>query len=193
MRKPQVLDRIDKEILRLVSKHPSINQVELAKSIGITQPAISLRLRKLRRMKILNNDVTIDPSPLGLKMLHIDIHNSDVDEVINKVRRCPMIINCYLTEDNTVSMVAIGEDKEFLNCMLIKHIRSLDKAEVRSRNIVESIKGINYSIDIDQRLEFTPCGDGSCKECEYYVDNGGRCVGCPLTIHYKGRLWSSNH
>ena len=190
MRRVRVLDNIDKEILRIIGKHPKINQVELAEKMGLTQPAISLRLRKLRRMNALNDEnAIIDPSILGIKMLCVDIHTRNNEKIIDKARRCPMVMNCYAMEGNTVSLVAIGESKQFLNCMLHKHIES-DGMEVSSRNIIESIKGINVSVDLDQRLEEPPCGDPPCIECEYYIDNGGECVGCPLTVYYKGVLWN---
>ena len=192
MRRVKVLDEIDKKILKVILKYPNINQVELAESIGLTQPAISLRLRKLRRMNVLNDEnVIIDPNVLGIKMLNIDIHARDSSKIIDKARRCPMVINCYAMEGNTVSMIAMGESKQFLNCMVHKHLEnSQDVIDVRTRNIITSIKGINASVNLDQRLKDPPCGDPACIECEYYVDNGGECVGCPLTIYYKGTMWN---
>ncbi|GIU72656.1 MAG: transcriptional regulator [Candidatus Nitrosocaldaceae archaeon] len=190
MRRVRIIDSVDKEILRIIAKHPKINQVELASKMGLTQPAISLRLRKLRKMNVLNDEnVIIDPSILGIRLLSIDIHAKNNSHMIEKARRCPMVIHCYAMEGNTLSLVAMGENKQFLNCMVSKHIES-DAVEVNARNIIESIKGINTTVDLDQRLEEPPCGDPPCTECEYYIDNGGECVGCPLTIHYKGSLWN---
>lgn len=189
MRRASVLDDIDKEILRTISIHPKISQVELAEKVGLTQPAISLRLRKLRRLNVLNDaNAIIDPHILGIKMLHINIHMKNNAKIVEKARRCPMITNCYTMAGNNVSLVVIGESKQFLNCMLHRHIE-MDSTETDTSNIIESIKGINASVDLDQRLEKLPCGDPPCTECEYYVDNGGECVGCPLTVYYKGTLW----
>ncbi|MEM2855817.1 MAG: Lrp/AsnC family transcriptional regulator [Candidatus Nitrosocaldaceae archaeon] len=189
MRRPKILDNIDKEILRLVSKDPEITQTKLANALSLTQPAISLRLKKLKKMNILNGSNIIDPSILDIKMIRIDINTNNTSTIIDKVKRCPMIVNCYETDDNTISMIAIGENMQFLNCMLLKHIDTNGDDIIR-RNIIKSIKGLSIANNLEQRSEYPPCGDKPCGECEYYIDNGGECVGCPLTIYYKGNLWN---
>lgn len=186
-----MLDEKDREILRLVSKDPDITQVELANALSLTQPAISLRLRRLKRLNVLSNSSTIDPSILDIKMIHVEIRTNNSSSIIDKAKHCPMIVNCYESDDDTISMIAMGESKQFLNCMLLKHIDTNDGI-IRSRNIIKSIKGLNIASNIEQRSESPPCGDKPCIICEYYIDNGGECVGCPLTIHYKGSFWKSH-
>jgi len=192
MRRSKGIDDIDRKIVKIIAMKPDIGQVELANKLEMTQPAISLRLAKLRRNGILNDkNVVIDPSIINFKLFQIEIHGKNNEKVIEKVKRCPMIINCYNMEGNNLSLIAIGESKEFLNCMIHKHLKVNGINEINPRSIFASIKGVNLSTIIDNTRTLPPCGDQACLECNYYIDNGGECVGCPLTIYYKGKLWST--
>lgn len=187
-----ILDDIDRKILKLIANKPNINQMELAKAIGITQPAISIRLKKLKRMKKIEEFINVDPKLIEIKMLNVEMKVKDPETIYDKAKRCPMIINCYQLDKNEISLIAVGENKEFLKCMIQKHLNDDENVnEINVRWIIKSIKGVN-GIDMSKRTEYTPCGDGKCKDCDYYIDNGGECLGCPLTIYYKGKLWNYN-
>jgi len=51
------------------------------------------------------------------------------------------------------------------------------------------LHGFKTCMDAKHKLDLPPCGDGPCSKCEYYIDNGGECVGCPMTKFYKGMAW----
>ncbi len=191
MRRAKIIDDIDKEIVRLIAMKPDINQVELADKLAMTQPAISLRLRKLRRNGVLNDkNIVIDPSVINLKLFHLEVLGKSNEKVIEKVKRCPLMVNCYNMEGNNLSLIVIGESREFLNCMIQKHLKINGIHEINARSVL-STKGVNLSMVIDNDRTLPPCGDIPCIECSYYVNNDGDCVGCPLTVYYKGRLWNT--
>jgi Lrp/AsnC family leucine-responsive transcriptional regulator len=56
------LDRIDKRILNILQTNNLITNQELAEKVGLSPPPCLRRVRKLREMKIIRNDVSIvDP------------------------------------------------------------------------------------------------------------------------------------
>ena len=59
---------MDKEVLFLFSEDSEICQQELADKTGITQPAICLRLKKLKSRGILKEGHGVNFKTLGLKL-----------------------------------------------------------------------------------------------------------------------------
>jgi DNA-binding Lrp family transcriptional regulator len=193
MKKIPTLDDIDFLILRTLSIYPEINQVELSKKVRLTQPAISGRLRKLQKMGILSSaNMRVDPKALGLKMVKIDMHVRDGSMILEKFRRCPLIANSYAYDNNGLCMIVVGESKQVINCFVSEHLaKNGSISDVRTETVTESLNGFRTNMDVSKKLDAPPCGDHPCNECEYYIDNGGECVGCPMTKFYKGSLWSS--
>ncbi|MFQ5920413.1 MAG: Lrp/AsnC family transcriptional regulator [Nitrososphaerales archaeon] len=192
MKKVKMLDDTDRLLLKTLSKYPGMNQVRIAKEIGLTQPAISLRLRKLKRMGLINDlGMLLDATALGLKMTKVDLRVKNQDALTKKFRRCPVVANSYtLEEDNGMCMILAGESEQFLNCMVAHHLRkNPDVINISSKHMVSSAHGFRTNMNFEQKLDAPPCGDDPCDTCEYYIDNGGECPGCPVTKFYKGTFW----
>lgn len=192
MKKVTMIDDTDRLLLKTISKHPKINQVELAKKIGLTQPAISLRLRKLKKMGLISDmGVLIDAGALGLKMMRVDLEVKDPAAFTEKFRQCPAVINSFmLGRSNGLCMLVAGESPQFMNCMVEHHMKkNPDVINTRTEHLITSLHGLRTPMDSGQKLDAPPCGDPPCIECEYYIDNGGECVGCPMTKFYKGTFW----
>ncbi len=185
-------DDTDRLLLKILSSHPKINQVELAKKVGLTQPAVSLRLRKLKTMGLISDaGVLLDISALGLEVVKVDLEVKHPAEFSEKFRQCPAVINSFvLGRNNGLCMLVAGESSQFVNCMLEKHMRqNPDVVKASSEHLITSLHGLRTQIDADRKLDAPPCGDPPCSECEYYVENGGECVGCPMTKFYRGTFW----
>ncbi len=57
-----MLDDTDRKMLGILSRNPDVPQTELAKSLGITQPAVCLRLKKLQEEGVLKKCAGLDPA-----------------------------------------------------------------------------------------------------------------------------------
>ena len=191
MKKIATLDDTDVLILKIASMYPKINQVALAKKIGLTQPAISGRLRRLREMGMLSDeDMRVDSKALGLKMIKIDMQANNGLAMVEKFRGCPIIAESYVQGDNGLCMIVVGESNQFLNCFVAEHLeRNADISNIRTETISASLNGFRTCMDMSKKLDIPPCGDHPCNKCEYYLENGGECVGCPMTKFYKGKMW----
>jgi Lrp/AsnC family leucine-responsive transcriptional regulator len=191
MKKVTLLDDVDALLLKTLSRHPRINQVELAKKLDLTQPAISLRLRKLKKMGLINDvGPRLDAKSIGLKMMKVDMQVKNGEVLREKFRSCPAVADNYMVENNSMCMILVGENTSFLNCMVAHHLKkNSDITNVSSELIIDSLHGFKTSMDTKHKLDLPPCGDGPCNKCECYIDNGGECVGCPMTKFYKGMAW----
>ena len=172
--------------------YPSLSQVKLAKMMRLTQPAISFRLRKLIEKGVIQDPgLEIDPKSIGFKLMKVDMQTEKGSTIIEKFRDCPALVNSYVTEGkNGLCMIITGESREFCNCMIAEHLeKHPDISNVRSEMIVGSMRGFRTRMDASRKLDAPPCGDHSCSECPFYLENGGECVGCPMTKFYKGTAW----
>lgn len=192
MKKIPLLDETDAILLRILSKYPRINQTGLAKKMGLSQPAISYRLRKLGEKGLIQDPgLELDLKSVGFKMMKVDMRTEKGSDIIEKFRGCPAVVNSYVTEGkNGLCMIIAGESREFCNCMIAEHLeKHPDISNVKSEVIVESMRGFRTCMDASGKLDVPPCGDHPCPECPFYVENGGVCVGCPMTKFYKGIAW----
>lgn len=192
LKRLQVLDDTDIRLLKTLSKYPKINQIRLAKKMSLTQPAVSLRLRKLiERGVIQDPGFEVDPRSMGFKLMKVDMQTKQGSAIMEKFRRCPAVVNSYVSEGkNGLCMIIAGESREFCDCMIAEHLeKNPDISNVTSEVIVESMRGFKTCMNANQRLEIPPCGDHPCSQCQFYVENGGLCVGCPMTKFYKGTAW----
>ncbi|MFN4336772.1 MAG: winged helix-turn-helix transcriptional regulator [Candidatus Nitrosocaldus sp.] len=193
------LDEIDRRIMSIIYKNPEITQMRLAEKVGLTQAAISTRLSRLREMGIIGKGcMIINPFDLGLELMSIDVYTENTDAVMEKFKHCPCVINmfCFADERGRVEMTMVGENKQLEYC-ITKHIRRdtniISTVARRITNLQKSMGIVTYETrtgkskkDMQYNL---PCNDAPCSRCEYYVDNGGACYGCPFTAFYKGGFW----
>ncbi|MCS6767742.1 MAG: winged helix-turn-helix transcriptional regulator [Candidatus Nitrosocaldus sp.] len=196
------LDEIDRRIMGIIYRDPDITQVKLAEKVGLTQAAISTRLSRLREMGVISRGcMIINPSDLGLELVSIDVHTEHRDAIMEKFRYCPCMVNifCLADEDDRVGMIMAGEGRQVEYCVT-KHIRrDTNITSTLVRRITNLQKGICMIADGGSRADHgeegrkdrydLPCNDVPCGRCEYYIDNGGACYGCPFTAFYKGRFW----
>ncbi|MBC7110397.1 MAG: winged helix-turn-helix transcriptional regulator, partial [Archaeoglobi archaeon] len=55
------IDEKDKKIISLLSKDPDIPQEEIAKKIGLSQPSVALRIKKLRDAGFIDKVIGMNP------------------------------------------------------------------------------------------------------------------------------------
>jgi DNA-binding Lrp family transcriptional regulator len=192
MKKIATLDDTDVLILKTLSMYPKINQVDLSKKIRLTQPAISGRLRRLRKRGLLSEaNMRVDSKTLRLKMVKVDMQVKSGSEMIEKFRGCPIIAESYVHGDNGMCMIVVGESEQFLNSFVAEHLeKNANFTNIRTETVAESLHGFRTGMNMNKKLDVPPCGDHPCNQCEYYVENGGQCVGCPMTKFYRGTMWA---
>jgi len=188
-RRKIIMDELDKKIVALFQKDPTMSQKELAEKIGISQPSISARLRKLKEYGILSPCIGVSYKKAKLHMAKVDIDARDSNSILNIIRKCPYLWNAFLVSGKyNLTLFLIGEDISTLQSIVDSKIRPDPNVKDIDFSIVISpekdfVLSIEFSVP---KAETSPCG-AVCSECSQYRTE--RCLGCPYTPFYKGTVW----
>ena len=185
------IDELDKKTLRLLSQNPEISQTEISESLRISQPAVNIRIHKLKEKGILAHLVGVNVKKAELFLAKIDISTNNTEHVLKFLDNCPLYLNSFLTSGRyNLTILLISENIRSLMSCTDRHLR-------QNAVMKDLIKDMEFSIIITPIKDFivpikpilekkktAPCG-AECNNCSLYTD---RCLGCPATLNYKGTL-----
>ncbi len=183
------IDEKDRMILELLEKDPEISQNEIAKVVGLSQPSVGSRIKKLKEMGIISHSYGINIKKAGLYIMKVDIKCRRPKKLITKFSRCPYFLNAFIvTGDRNLTMLFIGEELTTLEAIVDKHIRSDPEVyNVDSGIVVRAEKDTVVPVKMYvEKSESSPC-NSNCSGCEFWKLE--LCLGCPVTGHYKGKMW----
>lgn len=155
----------------MLSRNPGLCQEELAKELGVTQPAVCLRIKKLKQKGVIDNVCGLRVKGSGL---YISVARGKAE--LNRLKKNPYFIAGFETEKEVLAVFA-GENEGTA--------RSVPKALIKDAR-VKLVKDFDGHIT----LEFRETGKAAmrCDRCGFYGD----CLGMPGTEWYKGNLWGRN-
>ena len=182
------IDNVDRKILKLLSQDSEIPQIDLAKRLGISQPAVSSRITKLKKTGTLTYLVGVDVKKAQLFLARVDLVTNDVDHLLDSMEECPYYFNSFLTSGkHNLSILLVGENVRSLVSCVDSHIRSNPLVKEMEFNVILTpIRSFVIPIEFHpEKKQTTPCGK-NCAGCNLYLDN--RCLGCPTSLSYKGTL-----
>jgi len=182
------LDKIDRTIISLLAENPEISQREIADILKISQPAVSMRVRELKRRGIITHFVGVNLERSGLCLAKVDIVCSDTEPILKFFEKCPRCWNVLVTSGrHNLCLFFVSEDLKSLHACINQHIRKRnDIKEVEFNLVITPLRDLIIPLRVrDEREEISPC-EKSCGECTYYALD--RCLGCPRTIFYKGNI-----
>ena len=101
----QKLDRLDKQILKLIAADARIPFLEVARACDVSGAAIHQRIQKLTNMGILKGSQFImDPEKLGYEtcaFIGLNLKNpEDFDRVVEELKHIPEVTECHYTTGN---------------------------------------------------------------------------------------------
>ena len=67
------IDNIDEQIIQIIQQKPNITHTNLAKKIGVSQPTIGIRIRKLESQGILNYQAGINVKTSNMIFSKVEI------------------------------------------------------------------------------------------------------------------------
>jgi Lrp/AsnC family transcriptional regulator for asnA, asnC and gidA len=96
------IDKLDKQILQLISADARIAFLEVARACGVSGAAIHQRIQKLTAMGVLKgSEFVIDPERIGYETCaYIGLNLKDpekFDEVVEKLKGIPEVVECHYT------------------------------------------------------------------------------------------------
>jgi Lrp/AsnC family leucine-responsive transcriptional regulator len=177
----------------MLQTDPEISQVEISKRLGLTQPSISARLRKLKDSGAIALQAGMNLKKIGLHIAKIDLCiKSDTNKIIERFKNCPYCINGFITSGKfNLTLLFVCEDINTLEAIVDNSLRPLPEVvdlefSIALAPIKDLIAPITSWHGTDTINGESPCGV-SCKDCDMYATD--RCLGCPATKEYKGNIW----
>jgi DNA-binding Lrp family transcriptional regulator len=185
------IDEKDKAIISLYAQNSNISQDEIAKKIGLSQPSVVMRIKKLRKLGAIESQTGINPLRMGLYVAKVDISSNDTQEILNMFKNCPYFANGFtISGKHNLSLFFVSENIATLESIINSHIRSNKTVTDVDFNIVISsekdfVVPLVFTHDV---VDVPPCGiHTECESCMSY--KGKKCMGCPATGNYQGWLY----
>jgi len=126
------IDSIDCRIIELLQKDGRVSNIEIAKSIGISEATVSTRLQRLIQEKYIQIVAVSNPRKLGFKVvgtIHIHIELNKLDRIIRKLKQIKALWNIVQTTGGS------GIDTEFV-------LKSMDELNGLIFNRINQIDGV---------------------------------------------------
>lgn len=152
----QKLDRLDKQILKLIAEDARIPFLEVARICDVSGAAIHQRIQKLTNMGILKgSQFIIDPEKVGYEtcaFIGLNLKNPEsFDEVVEKLKMIPEVVECHYTT---------GDYDLFIKIYAINnhHLLNIIHDKLQPLGLARSESIISFHSAIDRRLpirEFT--------------------------------------
>ncbi|HLB70153.1 MAG: Lrp/AsnC family transcriptional regulator [Candidatus Methanoperedens sp.] len=185
------LDKRDREILSLMEKDPEMSQNDIAEKLKISQPSVSARIHKLKQKGALAHVVGMNLKKVHLYMAKVDVIANNTSSVLDIFKDCPYFLNGLIVSGkHNLCLFFVGEDIATLEAIVDGHLRNnpaVQGAEVSI--VITPMKDL--ILPLRMNFDFSndpPCGIGcNCKECAHHASN--RCLGCPVTNSYSGKIW----
>jgi DNA-binding Lrp family transcriptional regulator len=185
------LDKRDREILSLLEQNPEMSQSDMAEKLKISQPSISARIHKLKQKGALSHIVGMNLKKVDLYMAKVDVVANNTSSVLEIFKDCPYFLNGLIVSGrNNLCLFFVGEDISTLEAIVDGHLRGNPLVKSAELSIVITTMK-DFVMPIKMNFDFSntpPCGNGcNCKDCSHHISN--RCLGCPVTNSYNGKIW----
>lgn len=143
----QRLDKLDKQILRLIAEDARIPFLEVARACNVSGAAIHQRIQKLTHLGILKgSQFVIDPEKIGYETcayIGLNLKNPEnFDSVVEELKNIPEVVECHYTTgdfDMFIKIYAVN------NHHLLNIIH--DKLQPLGLSRSETIISFNSAID----------------------------------------------
>ena len=160
----QRLDKLDKQILRLIAGDARIPFLEVARACNVSGAAIHQRIQKLTQCGILKgSQFVIDPEKIGYETcayIGLNLKNPEnFDLVVEELKKIPEVVECHYTTgdfDMFIKIYALN------NHHLLNIIH--DKLQPLGLSRSETISSFNSAIDRQLPIVDIPVTDGDDEE-----------------------------
>ena len=157
----QRLDRLDKQILRLIAEDARIPFLEVARACNVSGAAIHQRIQKLTNAGILKgSQFVIDPEKIGYETcayIGLNLKNPErFDAVVEELKKIPEVVECHYTTgdfDMFIKIYALN------NHHLLNIIH--DKLQPLGMSRSETIISFNSAIDRQLPIIDIPVSDSA--------------------------------
>ena len=157
------IDELDKNIIEIIQKEPSLTHTEIARKVNRSQPTIGTRIRKLEKAGVLKFQAGINLKSMDLLLARVEIQTLEPDEMVKLVKSCPHMLNAFrLSGTSNLSILVVSNKLAHLDEIVNHHFR-------KDPNVLKVYMDIITDVTNDFVLpfgfNFENCGLTSKKEC----------------------------
>ena len=147
------LDRIDKNILKLMQANARISNLELADQVGLSPTPCSRRVKRLEESGLIDSHVTLlNAKALGLDLtaiigISMDRHTPDRFEQFEKaIVEMPEVLECS---------IVTGQTADFLLKVVVKDMHHYEKFLLGQLTKLSGVTGVHSSFVLRQVINKT--------------------------------------
>jgi len=146
----QKLDKLDKQILKLISDDARIPFLEVARLCNVSGAAIHQRIQKLTNLGILKgSQFVIDPEKIGYETcayIGLNLKNPEsFDTVVEQLREMPEVVECHYTTGNYDLFIKIYARNNH-------HLLNIIHDQLQPLGLARSESIISFHSAIERRL-----------------------------------------
>uniref|UniRef100_A0A7V2ZLJ4 Lrp/AsnC family transcriptional regulator n=1 Tax=Ignavibacterium album TaxID=591197 RepID=A0A7V2ZLJ4_9BACT len=151
------IDLIDKQILAILQQDARITNVQLAKKIGISPPAMLERVKRLEKNGIIKRYVAIlDPPKVSkgvfaLVSVSLSAHQlASIDQFTKQIKKLDEVLECYHVagEEDFILKIAVSSIQDYENFILSKLTKINGVSKVNTKFVLSTVK-YNTKIKIE--------------------------------------------
>jgi Lrp/AsnC family transcriptional regulator for asnA, asnC and gidA len=146
----QKLDKLDKQILKLIADDARIPFLEVARICNLSGAAIHQRIQKLTNLGVLKgSQFIIDPEKIGYETcayIGLNLRNPEAfDQVVEKLREMPEVVECHYTTGNYDLFIKIYAKNNH-------HLLNIIHDQLQPLGLARSESIISFHSAIDRQL-----------------------------------------
>lgn len=152
----QKLDRLDKQILRLIASDARIPFLEVARACNVSGAAIHQRIQRLTNMGVLKgSQFIIDPEKIGYETcayIGLNLKNPEsFDSVLEELKKIPEVVEChYTTGDFDMFIKLYARNNHHLLNIIHDRLQPLGLAS--SQTLISFHSAINRQLPIAELI-----------------------------------------
>lgn len=146
------LDETDTKILEIIQLDGRITNTKLASMIGISQPAMLERVRRLESSGVISGyTAVLDRDKIGLEVMvfvavSLAVHQlASVDKIKKKIISFPEVLECYQVsgDDDFILKVALENINSYMDFVMNKLSKISGIRKVKSSFVLSTVKNSN--------------------------------------------------
>lgn len=146
----QKLDKLDRQILKLISDDARIPFLEVARECNVSGAAIHQRVQKLTSMGVIKgSQYIIDPEKIGYDTCaYIGLnlkHPEKFDDVVKKLKTIPEVVECHYTTGNYDMFIKIYATNNH-------HLLDIIHDQLQPLGLARSETIISFNSAIDRQM-----------------------------------------
>lgn len=185
-----MVDEIDRKIIAELQVNGRTPLASIGKKVDRSTVTVWKRLESLLRDKWIKVQANVNINKIYSKIAVLDFEARNfnaINEMMEHFEKCPRVLITYQYGGTGIVSVLIAENLSTLESIIascsFRDGEGTRRTAIRIGELPDRDLMLPMQIIAKQETTVGPCGC-NCTHCMMYQKN--RCLGCPVTAHYRG-------